>query len=282
MRFVHGGRREFAVRNNPRGGEFHYKRLIEGVSGTPGNFGLMLSRTFDDFVSPRHRHNFEQVRFQIEGVCDFGRDGQMVPGTMGYFPEGVYYGPQSAAAAALVLVLQFGGPSGAGYMSEDDLQASVAQLSASGSFAGGVFHRSSGDGRRNQDAYEAAWENFNGRRLEYPPALYQAPTLVADDAVGWQAAGPGVGRKSLGRFEGGTEISRLRLDGGARSEIAGEMVACVLSGDGAVGAEAIAAESSLYLGKDEAAALRAGAGLDLLLIGLPTIGARGEVLTHAA
>ena len=282
MRVVHGGRQEFVVRNNPRGGEFHYKRLIEGVSGSPGNFGLMLSRTFDDFVSPRHRHNFEQVRFQIEGVCDFGRDGEMVPGTMGYFPEGVYYGPQSAVAAALVLVLQFGGPSGAGYMSEDDLQASVAQLSASGSFEGGVFHRSSGDGRRNQDAYEAAWENFNGRRMEYPPALYQAPTLVADDAVGWQPAGPGVGRKSLGRFEGGTEISRLRLDGGARSEIAGEMIVFVLSGEGAIGAEPIATESSLYLGKGESCALCAGAGLDVLLIGLPTIGARKEVLTHAA
>jgi hypothetical protein len=242
----------------------------------------MLSRTYDDFFSPRHRHNFEQVRFQIEGVCGFGRDGEMVPGTMGYFPEGVYYGPQSADAAALVLVLQFGGPSGAGYMSEDDLQASVAQLSAMGSFQGGVFHRTSGEGRRNQDAYEAAWENFNRRRLEYPPALYQAPTLVADAAVDWEPIGPGVGRKLFGRFEGGTELSRLRIEAGARHDIAGEAVLFVLSGDGGVGAEPVAAESSLYLADGEPGVLHAGTELDVLMIRLPTILARGEALTHAA
>jgi hypothetical protein len=282
MRYVHGGRQDFVARNNPRGGVFHYKRLVEGVSGSPGNFGLMLSRTYDDFFSPRHRHNFEQVRFQIEGVCGFGRDGEMGPGTMGYFPEGVYYGPQSADAAALVLVLQFGGPSGAGYMSEDDLQTSVAQLSAVGNFQDGVFHRTAGEGRRNQDAYEAAWENFNQRRLEYPPARYQAPTIVADAAVDWEPIGPGVGRKLFGRFEGGTELSRLRLEAGARHDIAGEAVLFVLSGDGGIGAEPVAAESSLYLADAEVGVLCAGAELDVLMIRLPTILASGEALTHAA
>ena len=282
MKFVHGGRLDFATRNNPRGGVFHYKRLVEGTSGSPGNFGLMLSRTYEDFLSPRHRHNFEQVRFQIEGVCSFGRDGEMSPATMGYFPEGVYYGPQSADAAALVLVLQFGGPSGAGYMSEDDLQASVAQLSRVGSFRDGVFHRSVGEGRRNQDAYEAAWENFNRRRLEYPPALYAAPTLVADSARDWEPLGPGVDHKFFGGFEGGTEISRLRLGAGARHEIAGAAVLFVLSGSGSIDAEPIAVESSAHLADDEAGTLVAGEGIDLLMVRLPSIVGRGELLNSAA
>jgi hypothetical protein len=282
MKIVHGGRMEFTERNNPRGGTFHFKRLVEGVPGTPGNFGLMLSRTYDNFVSPRHRHNFEQIRFQIEGVCAFGRDGDMLPGTVGYFPEGVFYGPQSAAGEALVLVLQFGGPSGSGYMSEDELQQSVAELSQVGEFRAGVFYRSQGEGRARQDAYEAAWENRNKRPMTYPPGLYPAPVLTQDAAVDWQETDAGLWRKNFGRFNGGTAISMVKLAAGAELEMTGACVLFVSAGAGRIGAEAIEQQASIFLSAGERLALGTDAGIEVLVMQLPLIGVQVEAETMAA
>ncbi|MGA2043168.1 MAG: hypothetical protein ABSG83_07315 [Roseiarcus sp.] len=283
MNIVHGGRMEFAERNNPRGGTFRYKRLVEGASGTPGNFGLMLSRTYENFVSPRHRHNFEQFRFQLEGVSDFGRDGAMAPGTLGYFPEGAFYGPQSASGPALVLVLQFGGPSGSGYMSEDDLQRSVAQLSRQGEFRAGVFHRAEGQpGRARQDAYEAAWEHHNGRVLAYPEPLTPAPVLVADADLPWRDLAPGVEVKNFGAFEGGAAASLLRLEPGAAQELDGPAVAFVVAGAGTIGGEAVAEQASLEIESGAAARFCAETATTLLLMQLPRIAARKKSATIAA
>ncbi len=68
-----------------RGGTFHYRNLMEGAPGTIDNFQPLMGRNDKDFVSPRHRHNFEQFRFQLEGDLDFDRDGKMTPGMLGYF-----------------------------------------------------------------------------------------------------------------------------------------------------------------------------------------------------
>jgi len=282
MNIIHGGQMVFTERNNPRGGTFHFKRLVEGKSGTPGNFGLMLSRTYENFVSPRHRHNFEQVRFQLEGVCAFGRDGDMVPGTIGYFPEGAFYGPQSAEGSALVLVLQFGGPSASGYMSEDDLQRGVAELGKVGEFRAGVFYRTQGDGRPRQDAYEAAWENFNGRPMVYPDPLYPAPTLTRDETAAWQDIDAGVRENAFGSFKGGTEISILKLEDGASHAVRGPCVLFVVSGEGRIGVEAVAAQSSIHLEAGETAALDGGSDLQVLVIKLPRIDARSDAATRAA
>jgi hypothetical protein len=273
MNIVHGGRIAFSERNNPRGGTFHYKRLVEGVPGSAGNFGLMLSRTFENFVSPRHRHNFEQIRFQIEGVSSFGRDGDMVPGTMGYFPEGAFYGPQSAEGPALVLVLQFGGPSGSGYMSEDELQASVRDLSRVGEFRGGVYYRQEGPGRARQDAYEAAWEHRNGRALSYPEPLYPAPVLVRQDAVAWQDSAPGVAERPLGTFRGGTAASIFKLEPQARHTICGPCVMFCWAGEGRVGSEAFEAQASIHLAEGEESVLSSDGGMEMLVMTLPRIAA---------
>jgi len=271
MNIVHGGRMEFSERNNPRGGTFHFKRLVEGTPGTAGNFGLMLSRTFDNFVSPRHRHNFEQIRFQLEGVCSFGRDGDMVPGTVGYFPEGVFYGPQSAEGEALVLVLQFGGPSGAGYMSEDELQTSVAELSQVGEFRAGVFYRTSGEGRPRQDAYEAAWENRNKRPTTYPAGLYPSPILTQAETLPWQSETPAISVKSFGEFKGGTAVSVLKLESGATTVVTGPSVLFVVSGTGRVADQPIGAQASIHVFPGETLPLATNTGIELLRMQLPDI-----------
>src|SRR5690606_38458334 len=110
---------EMVERVHARGGKFQACTLLQGEEGTIGNFFLTIARTFDDFESPRHRHNFDQVRLQLEGDADFTRDGIMTPGMVGYFPEGVFYGPQKNPGESLTVVLQFGGASRSGYLSED-------------------------------------------------------------------------------------------------------------------------------------------------------------------
>ena len=95
MKIVQGDEIPFERGLEYRGGTFHACRLMEGEAGTPGNFSLVIGRNSGDFYSPRHRHNFEQVRYQIEGALNFGRTGKMTPGMIGYFPEGLHYGPQT-------------------------------------------------------------------------------------------------------------------------------------------------------------------------------------------
>ena len=104
-------------------GMFRHRTVAAGEPGTPGNFILEMVRTTDDFFSPRHRHNFDQFRYQLEGEFDFDRNGKMAPGIIGYFPEGTPYGPQSSSVSSLTLVLQFGGASGNGYMTQQQMEA---------------------------------------------------------------------------------------------------------------------------------------------------------------
>jgi hypothetical protein len=89
----------------------------------------------------------------------------MGPGTFGYFPEGAAYGPQSSEGRSATAVLQFGGASGGGYLSRQEVEAGREALRKFGSFDGGVFRRNDdGEGRRNTDAYQAIWEHAPMRR----------------------------------------------------------------------------------------------------------------------
>ena len=97
-----------------RGGTFFSRTLVTGEPGSPGNFKLSISENGTDHHGPRHRHNFEQFRYMISGLADFSHDGKLKPGVLGYFPEGVFYGPQTNLENTLLVVLQFGGASGSG------------------------------------------------------------------------------------------------------------------------------------------------------------------------
>src|SRR5271168_1317022 len=57
--------------------------------------------------SPRHRHNFDQVRFILEGEVTYDRKNYGA-GWLGYFPEGVPYGPHGGIEHREI-VLQFAG-----------------------------------------------------------------------------------------------------------------------------------------------------------------------------
>ncbi|MDB5732913.1 MAG: hypothetical protein JWQ03_2808 [Variovorax sp.] len=239
-------------RPHARGGLFHNYSLLHGEEGTPENFYLQLASTYGDFDSPRHRHNFDQVRLQLEGEVDFGRNGVMAPGTVGYFPEGVYYGPQSVPnGKSKVLVLQYGGASGSGYVAEARLQQGMAELRKTGTFEKGVYKTHDRNAaRRNQDGYEAVWEHVNGRPLHYPEDRYLTPLFMRPSAFQWRSTDTaGVERKHLGTFaEGSTQIAMLRLASDASYEVRDRTLLFVLGGEGRAGEHAWETHSAMYSG----------------------------------
>ncbi|VWX62431.1 conserved hypothetical protein [Burkholderiales bacterium 8X] len=261
-------------RTHARAGLFRSQSLMQGVEETPENFYLQLSQTYADFASPRHRHNFDQVRVQLKGDADFARDGVMRPGTVAYFPEGVFYGPQSIAGESATLVLQFGGASGSGYISEERFQAGVAELKAFGSFENGIYRRAREDGgRKNQDAYEAVWEHIHGRRLDYPKSDYAQPVFIDPADFEWQAdvAIPGVRRKALGVFSSrGMRMSVVGLDAGAKVQLAPAAIVFVLSGSGHAGDGSWKQHATLRTG-GEPAEVTASEPSELLEIHIPPL-----------
>lgn len=261
------------ARAHVRAGGFSSRRLLDGQQGTPGNFSLQLSLTPDTYFSPRHRHNFDQVRYQIEGEFDFASDGVMKPGSVAYFPEGTHYGPQSSSSRSLTLVLQFGGASGNGYMSTEEYDRAAAQLRERGTFANGAFSVVTPEGRKiNKDAYEAVWEQVNGRPLVYPAERYSRPVFMEPQNFAWMPieGQPGASCKCLGEFsERRTRIALYRIERDARLSLTGHSIYFVASGAGVAAGHDFRQHGTIYMESEGSANISARQTVELLHIGLP-------------
>jgi hypothetical protein len=217
----HGSQLEWEQVSGHRSGTIDFKRLLKGTPGAKDNFELSLVRTGGDYFTPRHRHNFDQVRLCLDGTMNYAPGRDLPQDAVGYFPEGTFYGPQRDTIGSVVLVLQMGGAGGYGFMSYDELNAGFQRLSDLGQFERGVFTREDPDGRTlNKDGYEAVWEHVNGRPIEYPPPRYDEPIVMHPDSFGWIAAGGGFESKQIGSFgERGLAIGFLRGPRGARHKL---------------------------------------------------------------
>ncbi|HVV94107.1 MAG TPA: hypothetical protein VHD15_11860 [Hyphomicrobiales bacterium] len=260
-----------------RGGTFHSQVVLRGIEGSLGNFQLSLGQTGGDFFSPRHRHNFEQFRVQLEGTLDFARDGKMKPGMVGYFPEGVRYGPQSQDPdeKPLTAVLQFGGASGSGYLSNRQVRAGTEALKAYGTFKDGVFRRNEGvEGRRNTDAYQAIWEHVHGEPMRYPEGRYDKPVFMDSAHFAWVpvAGAAGVEDKLLGVFTERRSLARfVRIRAGRQYQLEGRGVFLAISGAGRVGDQPLRACTSIALEAGEQVRLSADEETVLVHLGLPDL-----------
>src|SRR5262249_42911820 len=158
----------------------------EGNAGSPDNFSFSFGGLSAGYSTPRHRHNFEQVRLQMLGDFDYARCGFMRAGSVGYFPEGTPYGPSAASNDTRGLLLQFGGPSGQGYLSEDEQVSMIRELRKSGEFSEGSYIATGASGKsKAKDAYEAVWEAVHGRPLVYPKSRYRDPVIMTPDRFRW-------------------------------------------------------------------------------------------------
>jgi hypothetical protein len=273
MNIVHAGRMEWGenLAAHRHGGMAH-KLLYEGEEGSPNNYALVLANESSDYYSPRHRHCWDQVRFCLEGSVPIGRDLAVDAGEAAYFPEGVPYGPQEGGPNRIELLLQFGGASGQGYLSAAQLRQARAELAREGSFEKGVFRRTSGEGKKNEDAYEAIWRHVTGKPIDYGKPRYKAPIVMRADAFEWAAVAgmPGIERKPLGVFPGrGLALDMYRLEPGARLEMAAApplRLVFVHAGEGKCDDEAYFAQSTIRLQPDERADFAARTSTELFVI----------------
>jgi len=262
-----------------RGGTFHSRTPVAGEPGTPGNFKFSVSELGTDYSGPRHRHNFDQYRFMLSGESDYGQDGPLKAGMLGYYPEGVYYGPQVNKTPITCAVLQFGGASGSGYLQPREVKAGMEELKQFGEFKDGVFHRREGApgilrGKSNMDAYQAIWEHVHGRAMVYPKGRYDAPIMMDAANFAWAPVrrAAGVSEKLFGVFtERRTQARLVRLDAGAHYEVAGRGVYLVLSGAGAAGGAPLEKFTTVFLDTGERGTLAASETTELLHYGLPDL-----------
>jgi hypothetical protein len=275
MKIVHNDEVEWKRGLQHRGGTFHYRHLLNGAPGTLGNFQFNVGQLEGDFSSPRHRHNFDQFRVQLEGTMNFDRNGKMTAGTFGYFPEGAAYGPQSSDGRSVTAVLQFGSASGSGYLSREEVYAGTEELKKFGTFEGGIFRRNDDvEGRRNVDGYQAIWEHMNGVQMEYPKPRYRDPIIVDPTNYEWlDVVGmPGVSEKPLGTFtERYCAAVLIKVARGATYRAAGRSVYLVLCGAGVVHEALYRQYTALHLDEGEEADIVAREETQIMRLVLPDL-----------
>jgi hypothetical protein len=280
VQIVHGARMAWGenLAAHRQGGMAH-KVLFEGEEGSPDNFVWVLADEGADYFAPRHRHAWDQVRLSLEGSIPISKDLRIEEGEVGYFPEGVPYGPQEGGPNRKTLVLQVGGASGLGYLSARQLRQARAELAEEGTFEGGVFRRTRGEGKTNLDAYEAIWRHVTGRPIDYPKPRFKTPVLMRPEAFAWREDpdAPGVRRRRLAVFpERGLELEFLALDSGAQVEIAAggaRRLVFVRSGLGFCDQEPFEALTAIRIEPGEHAAFDAQASCDMFVITLTLVAA---------
>ena len=141
-------------------------------------------------------------------------------GEIGYFPEAAHYGPQEGGEDRIVLLLQFGGASGQGFIGPERLKQARLELAEHGTFERGAYSTEADGQRNNRDAYEAVWEHVKGAPPAYVEPAYKAPIVMRPQALPWKSTGDKwVEHKEIGVFpHRGLIVSGTRMDAGASIE----------------------------------------------------------------
>jgi hypothetical protein len=202
-----------------REGILDQKFLLMGQDNSPSNYLLNVGRTGGGgWATPRHRHTFDQVRYVLKGRYPVAKGVVMEECSVGYFPESVYYGPQDRPGGLEMMVCQFGGAGGQGFLSPTQREAANAALAKKGTFKDGIFTYIDENGQRhNKDGSEACYEEATGKKSIYSKPRYDSIVIMDPAAYDWTPQDTeGVYTKWLGTFtERNTRLGFIRLDAGA-------------------------------------------------------------------
>jgi hypothetical protein len=183
--------------------------LLTGDEDAPDNYVMRYGKDESqegdpNRYGPRHHHNFEQIRFPIDGDYQISGERVIPGGWVGYFPESVYYGPNGLTPNVNLLVLQFGGPTGYGINSISQNRKAREALKAKGRrFEDGlVVWEDENGATHKQDGFEALMEETYGHKVEYAPPRYDDILLLNPEGFPFQPeeGQPGVESKILGTF----------------------------------------------------------------------------------
>jgi hypothetical protein len=277
----------------PQGSGF--KRLFQGEAGQPGNFEMVVLLTGESSGHhfPRHRHDFDQLRWTLAGSPEWTPGRPTPTGTLVYTPAGTYYGPYDRHAGDEQLHVQFEGANGAPFVHYDMFLQARAELAQKGTFDRGVYSWTDERGQRhNKDAHEAAQEHITGRPVDFPPARFTTQIDIIPDSFTWLELAPGVSFKELGRFgERDTRIAMLKLEGNASYRVTSpEQVALLFVTEGAGEADGTPVEKrdGMMLTKGDQGLISTTGQIEILLLGLPkpaetrsSESSQKGVLTHA-
>jgi hypothetical protein len=222
---------------------------------SPENFRYILGRQDTDFYMPRHRHTFEQIRLPIVGDMNLGEQGILHQSEIGYFPEGLHYGPQddplgdAKPGERLQLALQFGGASGMG---------------CPGRGRGPAARRADGERRER-------------RTIKFPRPRYNNVIIMNPVHFNWLPV-PGsaeVERKFFGSFtERAFWIEMIKVDAGAEwcsAVEGGRRLIVALSGTATANGTKIGPLSAIQVETDETLLVRADEEMVLHIVGLPPV-----------
>lgn len=195
-------------------------RVSEFTNGTDER---VLRAMFDphepeEYSSPLHHHNFDQIRYVASGEIDFGQSLIAKAKDFVYFPAGTWYKIEMRSPSATVYTVQTHAPDWAYFPTRPEATRGAAELQELGELdrKAGVFRWPDG---RVQDTYEAMWERLQGRPLTYPRPRFAMPCLIHTDNFAWRPGSfPNVYIQDLASFNTiGPSVMGLRL--GAKAEV---------------------------------------------------------------
>lgn len=201
--------------------------------------------------NPRHKHDFDQVRFFPKGGENYGRE-VLGPGDCIYIPENCSYGPTFTAEGCdenVRINLQFPGPSRREYHHSYDIMRATEELSKIAKLENGYYRFPDG---KNKDSYEAIIQHLTGKPVDYPPRRYSNYIVMHSNNHTWAPLEdrPDVSVKHLGYFNDvGPNIKLVKLAPGASlpsNQVPFQQVRFVLEGEIIYGERKYDAVSSMY------------------------------------
>jgi hypothetical protein len=262
-----------------RGPGIEFKDLFRGTEGTPENYYFALAKQ-EKFYSPVHKHNFDQFRYAYRGDFSIASDVTIRQGELAYHPEGVEYGPQNDGNETehILMIIQFGGASGQGFLTYDQLATGQAKLKETGRFEKGKYYRNGS--AEPQDGFDALYQLYTGRKLEYPPGRYNTPILMKPQHFAWkpvphESEGFKAYKKLLGVFsERGTLAEMIKIEEGGVLRVAPEdaiQLFFVVNGKGDADGRSWETESAMRLQPGKRALLEAAATSEIIHFVFPML-----------
>jgi hypothetical protein len=219
------------------------------------------------FTAPRHRHDFDQIRFIVSGRPDFGHGQTGKDGEAIFFPAGAHYGPEEIEESEVMLI-QWSRT----WVTRAQHDATYAEMLKVGEFKDGYYVTADASGvEHRSDGRNAVWETFMGRRLEYPTPRYQQPIVMAPEGFAWRPLNDGVDVKMLGRFtEDDVYVANYRWSEGGTLDLTPErtQLMWVSKGSVRVGAEVCRARTVIFSDFDESVVVEGAEGAEAVVFGL--------------